>query len=401
VELPEDESLRGVHLRLEKGGSVVHMPVLRFQTGQGGHGEATATALVENMRLVTADADVTLRYTTLDVQRLLAMVASLNSPTDTVPSARTVARAARRAERRAQRVEAATNPSILANAALTAVLRVEADQVSYGPMSGKRLRLVSHLRGGEARLDNCSLDALQGHITVSGRVLSTANRFHHPTQALLRLDEVQLPALFETATALGLKVLGGDNVRGTIRGVVDLRTDLNQAFLPSLKRTTGYLKADFQDLELLNVEALMEALKFMKAERTSHLYFEPVSSEFILSEGQLFIPGMRLNSNLSNMAVSGSYAFDGRANLFVGLKPLQALFGNNNKRVERIQDGETKRNADRKLTYINLRRSTLGEKYKVRLFQKEEQRREQQALRDYCREVLLTQRLDTTLRVLR
>jgi hypothetical protein len=137
----------------------------------------------------------------------------------------------------------------------------------------------------------------------------------------------------------------------------------------------------------------------MKAERTSHLYFEPVSSQFILADGQLLLPGLRLNSNLSNLFVSGTYGFDGRTNLFVGLKPLQALFGNNNKRVERIQDDDPKRNGDRKLTYINLRRNTAGEKYKVRLFQKEEQRREQQALREYCRDVLYTQRLDTTLHV--
>ena len=399
VQLPEEGSLSKVSLRLQKAGPVVNMPYLRFQTSQGGRGEATATALVENMQLVTADADVTLRYSTLDVQNLLTMVASLTTPADTVPTARTVARATRRASRRAQRLEAVENPSLLANAALSAVLRVEADKVSYGPITGSRFRLVSYLRDGEARLENCSLDALQGHITLSGRIQSTSNRFHHPTQAKLHLENVQLPDLFNTTSAMGLKMLSGDNVRGTVRGVADIRTDLNQAFLPSLKQTTGFLKADFQDLELLNVEALMEALKFMKAERTSHLYFEPVSSHFILADGQLLLPGLRLNSNLSSLAVSGSYGFDGRTNLFVGLKPLQALFGNNDKRVERIQDNDPRRNADRKLTYINLRRSTAGEKYKVRLFQKDEQRREQQALRDYCRDVLHTQRLDTTLHV--
>jgi hypothetical protein len=278
---------------------------------------------------------------------------------------------------------------------------VEADEVRYAAIKGARFRLVSHLLEGEARLDKCSFDALQGRISLRGLMVSTADRRHHPAQAQIRLEDIQLSELFTTATAMGLNVLGGDNIQGSLRGAVDLRTDLGLKFLPDLERTTGYLKTDFRDLELLNVEVLMEALKFMKIERTSHLFFEPVSSDFILANGQLLIPDLRLNSNLSSLVVSGRYGLDGRTNVYVGLKPLQALFGNNDKRIERIQQGETTRNANRKLTYINMRRAAPGEKYKVRLFQKEEHSREQALLRQEYRDFLLTHRLDTTVRMVR
>ena len=395
VLLPDHQTLRQVSLRLEKTGAVVRLPYLRFRTPEGGHGEATATAQVEGLRLVRADADVSLRYATLDVQRLLAFVASLTAAPDSVPTARTLARAERRATRRAVRQQSDDDPSLLASGVLAAVLRVEADQVRYGAISGSRFRLVSHLRNGEALLDNCSFDALLGHLDLSGTLLNNG-RSHHPAQVRLRLDDVQLPALFAAATAVGLKVLGPDNVRGTVRGVVELRTDLDAAFLPRLSETAGYLKTDIPDLELLNVDALMDALRFMKAGRTGHLYFEPVSTEFVLARGELLIPDLRLNSNLSNLAVSGRYGLDGRADLFIGLQPLQALFGNNDKRVARIQHGEPVSHSAGKLTYLNLRRAGPGEKYQVRLFQKDEQRREQAALRQQLREALLTQRLDTT-----
>ena len=401
VLLPENETLRGVQLRLVKTGPRLKMPFLRFRTPEGGAGEASGAAQVSGGHLLTADADVTLRYATLDVQRLLGLIASLTAPADTVPTARTVARTEARAERRAERLAAPGNSSLLANDALSAVLRVEADQVRYGVIRGSRFRLVSRLRNGEARLDNCSLDALQGRVSLRGRLQSSASRQHHPAQVQVRLEDIALPALFEMATALGLNVLGGENIRGTLRGVADLRTDLDAALLPARARTAGYLRTDIRDLELLNVEVLMEALKFMKSERTGHLYFEPVSSEFLLSDGQLLIPDLRLNSNLSNLAVSGTYGLDGRANLFVGLKPMQALFGNNNKRVARIQNGEPANRTDRRLTYVALRRAAPGEKYQVRLFQKDEQRRAQAELRARCRAVLLTQRLDTTVRLLR
>ena len=397
VDLPEDETMRRVSLQLEKSGPTLRMPHLRFLTPEGGHGEASGTAQVDGLRLTAADADLTLRYATLDVQRLLGLIASLTARPDTVPTARTLARA----ERRAQRRRLPGNPSLFSNGVLSAVLRVEADDVHYATLRGSTFRLVSHLLDGEARLDNCSFDGLQGHLSLSGYMRSTANRAHHPTQLQVRLDDVQLPALFATSTSMGLNVLGGDNIQGSLQGVADIRTDLGPTFLPRLSQTAGYLKTDIRDLELINVEALMEALKFMKSARTGHLYFEPVRGEFVLAQGQLIIPGLHLNSNLSNLEVSGHYGIDGATNLYIGLKPLQALFGNNNKRVERIQNGETVSKSTGKLTYVNLRRTAPGEKYKVRLFQRDEQRAALARLQEQYRDYLRTQRLDTTVRMLR
>jgi hypothetical protein len=403
AQLPEGESLDQVQLRLQKTSTLIRLPYLRFRTPEGGTGDASGTAQLDKLRLTAADASVTLRYPTLDVQRLLSLISSLTTPGDSVITARTEARAQRRASRRAERVRQAPehNPSLFSNGILSAVLNVEADNVHYGSISGLRFRLASHLLDGQARLDKCTVDALQGHISLTGRMLSTANRAHHPTRVQLQMQDVQLPALFEATSAMGLNLLAPANVRGTLRGVMDVRTDLDAAFLPRLPQTVGYLKTDFRDLELMNVEVLMEALKFMKADRTSHLYFEPFSSEFVLNRNQLLIPKLRLNSNLSNLEVSGSYGLSGATNLFVGLKPLQALFGNNDKRVERIQKGEPVSNSKGKLTYVNLRRAAPGEKYKVRLFQKEEQRQAEAGLRQQMHSLFLTQRLDTTVRVLR
>ena len=402
VQLPEDESVGKVSLQLIKTGSLLRLPYLRFRTPEGGYGEAQATAEVEGFRLVAADADLSLRYPTLDVTRLLGLISSLTTPTDTVPTARSLARIERKATRRTQRQQAGSNHSLLSSGVLSAVLRVEADEVYYGPLKGSRFRMVSHLLEGEAKLDNCSVDVLQGSVRLSGSMRSTANRAHHPTRLQMRLHDVELPALFAGASGMGLNVLGGENIRGSLRGVADVRTDLGRKFLPNFSKTDGYLKVDFRNLELINVEALMEALKFMKTERTSHLYFAPVTGEFLLTQGQLIIPGLRLDSNLSNLEISGHYGLEGATNLFIGLKPFQALFGNNDKRIERIQKGEPMSHSDNgKLTYVNLRRTAPKEKYKVRLFQRDEQREAMARLRQQYRDYLTTQRLDTTVRLLR
>jgi hypothetical protein len=145
---------------------------------------------------------------------------------------------------------------------------------------------------------------------------------------------------------------------------------------------------------------LAQSFKFIKKERTAHLFFEPVSTEFILNGSQLLIPSLHLNSNLTELEVSGRYNLDGRANLYVGMNPLNVLFGNNKRRVERIQSGEPMRPRSPKLTYVNLRRDEPGTKYQVKVFQKKEQQQQQATLRQQAHQLLLTQRLDTTLRLL-
>ena len=406
--LPVGEPLRNLHLRFEKEDSLLRMPYLRFVAPQGGVGRASAAAVVSGIHLTAATADVDLRYSTLDVQQLLKMLASLKPPRDTTkyqPRAMILeARRARRLARLHARHRSLSAPSpagtLLASGGLTAVLRVQANRVNYNSIEGTNFQLVSHLNAGEARVDACSLDAFDGHISLNGLLRTDGGRQHHPLQVQALLEDIRLPDFFATANTMRFHVLTQDNIRGTLRCAAALRTDLDSTFLPVREQTFGYVKAGLRDLELLNVEALEQSFKFIKKERTGHLFFEPVSTEFLLNAGQVLIPILRLNSNLTELEVSGRYGLDGRANIYIGMNPLNVLFGNNKRRVERIQSGEPMRPRSPRLTYVNLRRDAPGSKYQVKLFQKKEQQQQQATLRQQCRQLLLSQRLDTTMYLL-
>lgn len=397
VRLPDGDELRNLRLQLIKDNDRLRLPYLRFATRQGGTGDVAAAARLTAMHLSDADMNVNLYYPVLDIRELLRLLVRLTPPR----RAPTAAKLAARSQRRAKRASAA-HGSLLSNGKLVAVVRVQADKVRYTALTGTRFKLVSRLDDGEARLEDCSFDAFSGHVKLRGRLATPdENPNQHTLRVQLLLDEVSLPELSTTANAMKLRVLAPENVRGTLRCTADLNTLFDGSFAPALDRTQGYLKADFRDLELLNVEALEQGLGFLRKERTSHLVFEPVSSEFVLDKGELLIPHLRLNSNLSQLAVSGAYGLDGRANLYLGLKPLQTLFGNNDKRVGRIlRDQPVNRNPG-KLTYLNLRRTSPGTKYSVRIFKKNEQRAQQAELRRRCEEVVRTQQLDTTLQLFR
>ena len=400
--LPNGDNVRDLRLRFDKQGPQLNLPYLYFMAPQGGVGSGSATVRVQGLRIIKADANLYLRYPTLDVPQLLRMLASVSPPrTDSAAAAaRRALRAARRAARQANGAEPPTAPgSMLTNGRFTALLRVEADQVRYAAVQGSQFRLVTHLQEGEAMLDDCTVNTLGGRVTLRGRLITNAGRLHHPLQVQALFEDIKLPELFGTTTAMKLNVLERSNIQGNLRCAAAVRTDLDEKFLPNLANTNGYLKADIRDLELVNVEVLEETFKLFKR-RTGHLFFEPVSTEFALSRGQLLIPDLRLNSNLTELQVSGHYDLDGRANLYVGLNVLHAFTGNNDKRIARIQAGEPVRRRRAPLTYVNLSRDVPHTKYRVKLFQKQEQRQTQADLRQQFRQLIITQRLDTTLRLL-
>ncbi len=398
VRLPDpDDKLRHLRFELVKDETALRLPYLRFGTQGGGTGDVAAAARLNGMHFSDASATLNLYYPVLDVQELLRLLVLLTPPR----RAPTPAQLEARDERRLKRADPDFG-TLLSNGKLEALVRVQADEVRYAALSGRKFRLVAQLDDGAARLDECAFAAFGGQVRLRGALLTPdddPNR--HTLRTQLQLLNVDLPALFAATTAMNLKGLRPENVRGTLRCAADLHTDFGKDYAPALERTEGYLRAEIDDLELLNVDALESALGFLKKERTGHLYFEPVQAVFGLQGGELLIPDLRLNSNLSQLALGGRYGLDGRADLYVGLKPLQTLFGNNDKRVERIQRDEPVNRRAGHLTYLSLRRATPGDKYVVRLLRPRDLRQVQAGLRQQAEHLIKTQRLDTTLQLLR
>ncbi|MBX0290175.1 hypothetical protein K3G63_06980 [Hymenobacter sp. HSC-4F20] len=385
--LPGSDYLSTVRLLIDKKGPVFLIPALTFATKAGGTGRISATAQLAGTHLTHARADLDLRYQTLDVQHLLQLLAALST---VPPSTSEVGPRARKS---------AGSPSPFLDGTITGRVHVRAQEVQYGALQGQQFQLRSQLLAGQARVEECSMQAFGGTLRLRGTMQTNAGSGHHPLHAQLQLRAIQLPELFKLATALGFEVLGPENIRGTMQCGADVHTDLDNSFLPQLAVTRAFLRTDLRELELMDVEAVTQALKMLSEKRTSHLYFEPVQPRFVLDGSRLLIPHLGLSSNLTDMTISGEYYLTGKADLYVGLSPLQALLGNNRKRIARIQSGEAAERPNRGLLYVNLQREP-GSRYKVRLFQKQEQQAQQRALQQQYQHLLQRQPLDTTLRLL-
>ncbi|MCA8830844.1 AsmA-like C-terminal region-containing protein [Hymenobacter pini] len=384
--LPANDELTKLRLQLKKTATRFQIPAFTFQTGMGGQGRISAEARLNRSRLERATGQLDLQYQDLNVQSLLQLLAALS----TMPAPESNRKAAARAARRE-----AGQVSPFLDGTITGRVHVTAANMRYGALRGHKLELLSYLTGGQAKVERCSLDAFGGHVELRGVLRTDSGATYHPLHAQLQVQQVQLPEVFALAQQLGFDVLGPDNIRGTMQAEVEMKTALGPTFLPELDQTQALLRTDLHELELVDVEALMQALRILSPRRTGHLYFEPVQPRFMLDRGRLLIPGLNLSSNLTDMQVSGEYYLDGRANLYVGLSPLQALLGNNQKRIARIQSGEASRRASRGLVFVNLTRAP-GTRYKVRLFKKKEQQEQQARLLREYQQQLRRQLADTS-----
>ncbi|RFP65591.1 hypothetical protein D0N36_07795 [Hymenobacter lapidiphilus] len=398
LQLTDASSLHQLRFHVDKTGPAFQIPDLTFRTNTGGQGSIRAQATLAGIQLTRARAIVELHYDTLNVQRFLKLLADLGTvpPPDQTHvrqsgretrADRAANRAAGRPLRRPRPGRPARPASPFLDGTITGQVHVTANRMHYGVLRGTDFDLLTTLEAGQARLESCTVQAFGGELTLRGVMRTDSGANHHPLRAHMQLRNVELPQLFALAIPLGLDVLGPDNVRGRMQAEATIRTDLDQTFLPRLATTRALVQADLVKLELLEVDALMQALRMLSPRRTSHLFFEPVQADFLLDKGQLLIPDLNLSSNLTDMQVTGEYGLDGRADLFVGLSPLQTLFGNNRKRVERIRSGEATERRSRGLIYLQLHRQP-GSRYRVRLFKKQQQRQQQAEVQEKYQRLL-------------
>ncbi|WP_019948487.1 AsmA-like C-terminal region-containing protein [Hymenobacter aerophilus] len=397
LQLKGTRSLQRLRFHVDKTGPDFRIPDLTFRTSTGGQGRIRAQAALEGIHLANARAAVELHYDTLDVQRFLQLLADLGTmpqsdqlggssqPTGRGRRADRAAAATVRRGARPGRPARPTSPFL--DGTITGQVYVTANRMHYGVLRGTNFKLKTMLETGRARLESCSVQAFGGELALNGILRTDSGASHHPLRAHMQLRNVELPQLFALAAPLGLDVLGPANVRGRMQAEATIRTNLDQTFLPRLATTRALVQADLLNLELLEVDALMQALRMLSPRRTGHLYFEPVQADFLLDKGQLLIPDLNLSSNLTDLQVTGEYGLDGRADLFVGLSPLQTLFGNNRKRIERIRTGEATDRRSRGLIYLQLHREP-GSRYKVRLFKKQQQRQQQAEVQEKYQRLL-------------
>ncbi|MDQ3290048.1 MAG: AsmA family protein, partial [Bacteroidota bacterium] len=379
LHLSDKEALRQLRLQVNQSGRRVKLTNMHFISQDGGKATATGGFQLTKAGIRLPYLNVNLHYDYLNLQRFMQHIADLKdlAPKSDQPLTRSQKR--RRAALRENSFWLQLNAS--------------ANRVEYEYLKGTNLVLRANLNKERAQLSQLSLQAFKGQINSHGIMQLRNPGGTYPLRIQAKITGIDLQQLFVVANQMNLDVLSSENVRGNVECHVSFLTHLDKTFSPAIDRTVAFANATFRDMELIDVAPIQNALSFLRKERTQHLYFDDVKTKFIMQSNQFITPRLSMNSNLTDFELSGRYVMGGGANLNMDINVLNVLFGNNKKRIEKIQNDSVETDNNSLMQHLSLTREQ--EKYKVKLSNRKDRAANNKALREEFNSILQQHRLDT------
>ena len=380
VNLPGQEQIKNLSVQVNQRNHKVKLTRMHFTTT--GQGKATASG---GFNLIATGItmpylNVSLQYPTLNLQTFMQDIASLKGQSKPQSAEKTAAQKSR-------------NMATIKEKDYWLNLQVRAKKVEYLYLRGSDLTMEASMNKNRVKLSKLRLQAFGGQLNARGELRLDAPGDSIPVKLRSQVNNIDLQQLFAFAETMKLDVLSSQNIRGTADCNLVVYTHLDKTFSPSFVGTIAYAKASFQKMELIEVAPIQNALRFLRKERTGHLYFEDVTTNFLLRNSQFITPSLALNSNLTAFELSGFYTMGGSASLNMDINVLSVLFGNNKRRIERIQSDSLAARRVQKKQHLQLFREQ--NKYKVRLSDRIEREKSGQALQQEFRSFLRQHQIDT------
>ncbi|QNF34951.1 hypothetical protein HUW51_20320 [Adhaeribacter swui] len=373
------EALRNLKFQVNQLGQRVTLTNMRFTSSEGGNATATGGFQLTRAGIRSPYLQANLHYDFLNLQTFMLHLAELKK---LVPQSEGNTR--QNSKRRKANLQ---------KNSFFAALKVTAHRVQYEYLHGSNLLLRVNLNKERAQLSQLSLNAFGGQINSHGNLQINNAHNIYPLRLQAQVKGINLQQLFAVANQMNMDVLSSNSIRGEAECQVSLTTALDQTFSPAFERTAAYANATFRGMELIEVAPIQNALRFLRNERTRHLFFDDVTTRFVMQNNQFITPKVRMNSNLTDFELSGKYKMGGSADLNMDINVFNVLFGNNKKRIEKIQDS-TATLSSSNLQHLILTREQ--DKYKVKLGNKKDRITNNKALLSEFNNVLRQHQLDTS-----
>jgi hypothetical protein len=153
-------------------------------------------------------------------------------------------------------------------------------------------------------------------------------------------------------------------------------------------------------MELVEVAPIQHAFRFLRKERSRHIYFDDLTTHFILHNSRFITTGVNLVNNIAPFELSGSYQMNGPANLYLDVHVLDILFSNNKRRIEDIKnkEGDDAGKHTHKKQHLYISRN--NDAYHVKLFHQKEREAARQTIHQEFSALLAAQKIDTVFTVM-
>ncbi len=223
-------------------------------------------------------------------------------------------------------------------------------------------------------IDTLSMGIADGKMMLSG-YFNGSNKdeiYFIPRMVLKGVDLDKLMFKFEN---FGQDYLVSENIHGKINSSINGKIRMHADLVPIIDKSEIHMDVLVLNGRLVNYAPIVDLKEYFENKNVNNVRFDTLSNHIDLTDGNMTIPKMIINSTLGYMIVSGSQDMEGNMEYYIKV-PLnlivktgfKSLFGKDKKEIEIDKEDEIEYlDPNNKIAFVNLRIVGDSESFKVTL----------------------------------
>ncbi len=150
--------------------------------------------------------------------------------------------------------------------------------------------------------------------SISGKVLGnfivdTRGNFIEATVDT-QISNLSIDSIFYVFNNFSQDWIEDKHISGNISSQINSTLFLTKSLNPIYKTLESNISATVTNGELIEFEPMKRLSRYVEEEELAHLKFDKLTNNITIKDGQVNIPEMKINSNVSDIELSGWHAFD-------------------------------------------------------------------------------------------
>jgi len=208
-------------------------------------------------------------------------------------------------------------------------------KVKFRRFDGRNIRGNLTINNRIATFDHIRFNSVGGLVVLSG---SVSNKDDNRVELLVDADlnNIAIDSMFYLFNNFNQNWIIDKNLRGRITANVNTYLRFSRYLKLDTRSMIADIHAVVNDGELIDFEPAQRLSSFIDGEVLSHLKFSKMQNDIRIANRTVYIPEMDIHTNISDISISGSHAFDQQIDYHVAV-PIMLIL-NNGKRKRFAED---------------------------------------------------------------
>lgn len=223
-------------------------------------------------------------------------------------------------------------------------------------------------------LDTLGMQVADGALGIRG-YLNGSDPKKIYFRSRIRVNDIDLEKMMIKLDHFGQDLVINKNIKGRMTGNIKSHVQLHPDFVPLISDTKAELDVAIYNGSLVDFAPMQAMSGYFKDKNLRNVRFDTLRNVLTLTNGQLNIPAMNINSSLGFIEISGKQSLDTKMEYYLRIPMkmvtsvgFKAIFGRKESEVDMDQVDEIEyRDKDKKVRFMNVKVTGTPDNFKVGL----------------------------------